>query len=109
MTKHAVVAYVQDRPGVLNRVVSLFRRRAINIERLTVNRTDYPGISEMIWVVDAADISTVVAQLAKLVEVLEVREEPALASGGDGANHGLTRATRRPFTFSGLSQADGIA
>ncbi len=40
---HTFVALVEDKPGVLNRVASLFRRRAFNIESLTVGRTDVPG------------------------------------------------------------------
>jgi acetolactate synthase-1/3 small subunit len=44
---HSIVALVEDKPGVLNRVASLFRRRAFNIESLTVGRTDVPGISRM--------------------------------------------------------------
>ena len=39
MAKHILVAYVEDKPGVLNRVASLFRRRAFNIDSLTVGRT----------------------------------------------------------------------
>ena len=38
--KHTLVALVEDQPGVLNRVVSLFRRRAFNIESLTVGHTE---------------------------------------------------------------------
>ena len=40
---HILVAQVQDHPGVLNRVASLFRRRMFNIESLTVGHTDQPG------------------------------------------------------------------
>jgi acetolactate synthase I/III small subunit len=40
MHAHFVVVYVEDKPGVLNRVASLFRRRAFNIESLTVGHTD---------------------------------------------------------------------
>ena len=45
------VVYVEDKPGVLNRVASLFRRRAFNIESLTVGHTDTPGVSRMTIVV----------------------------------------------------------
>src|SRR4029079_5127884 len=44
--------YVDNKPGVLNRVASLFRRRAFNIESLTVGHTEQPGISRMTIVVD---------------------------------------------------------
>ena len=49
---HTLVALVEDKPGVLNRVASLFRRRAFNIESLTVGRTDVPGISRMTLVME---------------------------------------------------------
>ena len=40
---HTFVLYVENHPGVLNRVASLFRRRAYNIESLTVGHTERPG------------------------------------------------------------------
>ena len=43
--RHTFVAYVEDKPGVLARVTSLFRRHAYNIESLAVGRTDVPGVS----------------------------------------------------------------
>jgi acetolactate synthase-1/3 small subunit len=49
------VAHVEDRPGVLNRVASLFRRRGFNIDSLTVGRTAQPGVSRMTFVLDADD------------------------------------------------------
>ena len=42
---HTFVAYVEDRPGVLTRVASLFRRLNININSLTVGRSERPGLS----------------------------------------------------------------
>ncbi len=51
--KHTLVALMQDQPGVLNRVASLFRRRGFNIDSLTVGHTETPGISRMTIVVDA--------------------------------------------------------
>ena len=44
--------YVDNKPGVLNRVASLFRRRAFNIESLTVGHTESAGLSRMTIVVD---------------------------------------------------------
>jgi acetolactate synthase-1/3 small subunit len=74
MPKHIFVAYVEDKPGVLNRVASLFRRRAFNIESLTVGRTDQPEVSRMTIVVDADEIMArrIEANLYKLVNVLRV-------------------------------------
>ena len=81
---HILVAQVQDQPGVLNRVASLFRRRMFNIESLTVGHTDQPGISRMTIVVDSAttDVEQVIKQLYKLIEVIKVSEithDPAVA------------------------------
>lgn len=71
---HTFVAYVEDKPGVLNRVASLFRRRAFNIESLTVGHTQEPGVSRMTIVVDTDDQGArrVEANLYKLVNVLRV-------------------------------------
>ena len=74
MTKHIFVAYVEDKPGVLNRVASLFRRRAFNIESLTVGHTEQGGVSRMTIVVDGDDLTArrIEANLYKLVNVLRV-------------------------------------
>lgn len=66
--------YVEDRPGVLNRVASLCRRRGFNIESLTVGHTETPGVSRMTIVVDTdgAGAKRIEANLAKLVNVLRV-------------------------------------
>jgi acetolactate synthase-1/3 small subunit len=72
--KHTLVAKVMDQPGVLNRVASLFRRRAFNIESLTVGHTETPEFSRMTIVVDTARVpaSIVEANLRKLIPVAEV-------------------------------------
>ena len=65
---------VVDRPGVLNRVASLVRRRGYNIESLTVGHGETPGISRMTLVIDA-DVdaaSRIEANLYKLVHVQKV-------------------------------------
>lgn len=74
--KHTLVAWVEDKPGVLNRVASLFRRRAFNIESLTVGRTHEPEISRMTIRVDTEQTAPhlVEANLAKLVNVIDVRD-----------------------------------
>ncbi len=71
--KHTLVALVENKPGVLNRVASLFRRRNFNIDSLTVGRTENPHISRMTIVVDA-DAEKVRHQLYKLVNVIQVEE-----------------------------------
>ena len=50
---HTFVAYVEDQPGVLNRIASLFRRRGYNIISLNVGRTHQPGVSRMTFAVQA--------------------------------------------------------
>jgi acetolactate synthase-1/3 small subunit len=70
------IAYVEDKPGVLNRVASLFRRRSYNIESLTVGRTERPGVSRMTLVMEADDDGArrLEANLYKLVNVLWVED-----------------------------------
>jgi acetolactate synthase I/III small subunit len=72
--KHTIVALMQDRPGVLNRAVSLFRRRGFNIESLAVGHSETPGISRMTLVVEAEDVEQVTKQLYRLIEVLKVSD-----------------------------------
>src|SRR3989442_2200870 len=66
---HTFAVYVDNKPGVLNRVASLFRRRAFNIESLTVGHTEREGISRMTVVVDTDEYGArrLEAQLYKLV------------------------------------------
>lgn len=96
-----LVVLVEDKPGVLNRVASLFRRRAFNIESLTVGHTEEPGVSRMTIVVDSnrTDAQKVVQNLYKLVNVIQIvdiTEEPSvmrdLALIKVQANGGGTRA-----------------
>lgn len=74
MAKHTLIAYVEDVPGVLNRVASLFRRRNFNIDSLTVGGTDQPGVSRLTVVVETTEAGAriVEANLYKLVNVLRV-------------------------------------
>jgi acetolactate synthase-1/3 small subunit len=69
--KQTLVALVENKPGVLNRVASLFRRRNFNIDSLTVGRTERPDVSRMTIVVDA-DAEQVRQHLYKLVNVIQV-------------------------------------
>jgi acetolactate synthase-1/3 small subunit len=65
---------VEDKPGVLTRVASLFRRRNYNIESLTVGHTENPGVSRMTIVVDDSrtNVEKVAQNLYKLVNVIRV-------------------------------------
>jgi acetolactate synthase-1/3 small subunit len=71
---HTFVVYVDNKPGVLNRVASLFRRRGFNIESLTVGHTEAPGSSRMTVVVDTDDSGAwrIEANLYKLHPVQRV-------------------------------------
>ena len=73
-TKHILVAVVEDKPGVLTRVASLFRRRGFNIQSLAVGHSEQPGLSRMTIVVsgDSAVVEQVRKQLDKLINVIRV-------------------------------------
>ena len=75
-TQHTFIAYVEDQPGVLNRISSLFRRRVYNIVSLNVGRTHEQGVSRMTFVVEADDDQArrIEANLYKLVNVLHVED-----------------------------------
>ncbi len=74
--EHTMIAWMEDKPGVLNRVSSLFRRRNFNIESLTVGHTEKPGISRMTFVVDGdeRELSQVQTQLFKLINVTAIQD-----------------------------------
>jgi acetolactate synthase-1/3 small subunit len=74
--KHTLVALVENEPGVLNRVASLFRRRNFNIDSLTVGRTENPDISRMTIVLDSNVIKVpqVIGNLYKLVNLIKVTD-----------------------------------
>lgn len=76
LSKHTVIAWLEDKPGVLNRVVSLFRRRNFNIESLSVGHSETPGISRLTFVVNGDDrmVEQAVKQLYKLVNVTRVED-----------------------------------
>jgi acetolactate synthase I/III small subunit len=81
--RHLFVVHVENKPGVLDRVASLFRRRSYNIESLTVGRTDQDGVSRMTLVMEGDDTTArlMEANLYKLVNVLHVENlsfEPAV-------------------------------
>lgn len=80
MTRHTLSVLVNDQPGVLARVASLFSRRSFNIESLAVGSTEVEGISRMTIVVNVEDLplEQVTKQLNKLVDVIKIVElEPS--------------------------------
>ncbi|HEV8023377.1 MAG TPA: acetolactate synthase small subunit [Candidatus Nanopelagicales bacterium] len=76
MTRHTLSVLVEDKPGVLARVASLFSRRGFNIESLAVGPTELPEVSRMTIVVnvDRLPLEQVTKQLNKLINVLKIVE-----------------------------------
>ncbi|WP_066912662.1 acetolactate synthase small subunit [Millisia brevis] len=76
-TTHTLSVLVEDKPGVLARVASLFSRRGFNIESLAVGATELPDVSRMTIVVkvDEQPLEQVTKQLNKLVNVLKIVEQ----------------------------------
>ncbi|MBM3934398.1 MAG: acetolactate synthase small subunit [SAR202 cluster bacterium] len=76
LPRHTITALVEDRPGVLNRVSSMFRRRGFNIASLAVGHSEEPGRSRMTFVVEGDDrvVEQVTKHLHKLIDVIKVTE-----------------------------------
>ena len=75
-SKHTITALVEDKPGVLNRVSSMFRRRGFNISSLAVGHSEIPNLSRMTFVVDgdARVVEQVTKHLHKLIDVVKVTD-----------------------------------
>ena len=75
---HTFIALVENKPGVLNRVASLFRRRNFNIESINAGTTENADVSRMTIVVDCPngeiDAHRIEANLYKLVNVIDVQD-----------------------------------
>ncbi|RIK46617.1 MAG: acetolactate synthase small subunit [Chloroflexi bacterium] len=73
---HTLVVQVEDHPGVLNRVMSLFRQRGFNVDSVAVGHAEAPGISRMTFVISGDDkiVEQVTKQLYKLLEVIKVND-----------------------------------
>lgn len=73
---HTIVALVEDKPGVLNRIASKWRQRGFNIESLAVGHSEIPGLSRMTFTVDGAthDVDQVTKQLFKVIEVVQIAD-----------------------------------
>jgi acetolactate synthase-1/3 small subunit len=73
---HTLSVLVENKPGVLARIASLFSRRGFNIDSLAVGPTEHPEISRMTIVVnvESSPLEQVTKQLNKLVEVIKIVE-----------------------------------
>lgn len=74
--KHTLVALVEDRPGVLTRMASLFRRRGFNIESIAVGHSEIPNLSRMTIVISGPGgiVEQVRKQVDKIIDVVRVVE-----------------------------------
>ena len=74
-----ITALVQDKPGVLNRITSMFRRRGFNISSLAVGLSEKPNLSRMTFVVqgDDAVVEQLLKNLEKLIDVIKVSAAPS--------------------------------
>ena len=74
--RHTITALVQDKPGVLNRLSSMFRRRGFNISSLAVGKSEDESLSRMTFVVDGNDkvVEQVTKHLNKLIDVIKVSD-----------------------------------
>jgi acetolactate synthase-1/3 small subunit len=78
VSKHTISVIVEDKPGVLARIASLFARRGFNIHSLAVGPSHEDGMSRMTVVVDAPELEQVKKQLHKLINVIKISElDPA--------------------------------
>ena len=106
--KHTLVAWMRDKPGVLNRVSGLLRRRNFNIDSLQVGHSETPGISRMTFVVDGDDrmVDQVIKQLRKAVDVTQVEnitERPSISR-----EMALVRVQANAETRSDIAQIASI-
>jgi acetolactate synthase I/III small subunit len=82
VSRHTLSVLVENKPGVLARVASLFSRRGFNIDSLAVGPTEHPEISRMTIVVNVEELplEQVTKQLNKLVNVIKIVELDPAAS-----------------------------
>lgn len=76
VSRHTITALVQDKPGVLNRISSMFRRRGFNIASLAVGHSEDPDLSRMTFVVEGDDavVEQMTKHLHKLIDVIKVSD-----------------------------------
>ena len=74
ITQHVITVMVEDKPGVLARISSMFARRGFNIHSLAVGPTVDPDLSRMTVVADGPEMEQIIKQLYKLVNTVKVTE-----------------------------------
>ena len=77
MIRRAILAFMLDRPGVLNKVSMLIRKKMYNVDTLTVCSSRVEGISRMTITLqedDQAKVSQIIRQLEKFTEVISAKE-----------------------------------
>lgn len=76
MGAHTLVVLVEDNPGVMNRIMSLFRQRGFNVDSIAVGHSELPDLSRITLGVTGndRDIEQLTKQLYKLLEVIKVTD-----------------------------------
>jgi acetolactate synthase I/III small subunit len=74
MRSHTLVVLVEDQPGVMNRIMSLFRQRGFNVDSIAVGHCEMSDQSRITLVVRGDDktVEQLTKQLYKLLEVIKV-------------------------------------
>ena len=111
--RRAILAFMQNRPGVLNKISMLVRRKMYNVETITVCTTTQPGISRMTLTLyeDSDDkMALVVRQIEKVTEVISAKELDIVLTardkdrdGGPVRNHRRYVRTREALACTGRS------
>jgi len=103
---HVISVQVENKPGVLARVASMFAGRGFNIHSLAVGPTADPTLSRMTVVVDAPEMEQIIKQLYKLVHTVKVTELPA----GQGVEREvmMLRVNAEPSRRGEILEAAGI-
>jgi len=105
-THHVITVLVEDKPGVLARISSMFARRGFNIHSLAVGPTADPRLSRMTVVVDGPEMEQIIKQLYKLVHTVKVTEH--LPGGSVEREIMLVRINADPKRRSEILDSAGI-
>lgn len=77
MKRRGILAFVQNKPGTLNKISSMIRRKMYNVDTLTVCKAKAPGVSRMTITLredDDAKVIQIIRQLEKFTEVIRAKE-----------------------------------